>query len=189
MESSLVPCPTCSHQVSTSAESCPNCGHPLQEGIVKKFEHVQKIGGVVLFLISLILVGVQTTLLKMIGMANAGPGAEEISLLKVFLQTAPFTVAVAMIVTVWIKDSTTRRVWEGTVLSAIVLAVSIYLNSWLTGDSDSTVPLGNPFVMVMNSLLLYWRLYGAALFISSLILGSFLAWSINRLWPASLTKS
>jgi predicted amidophosphoribosyltransferase len=26
----LVPCPACNHQISTSAASCPNCGHPLK---------------------------------------------------------------------------------------------------------------------------------------------------------------
>lgn len=27
----LTPCPECEHQISESARSCPNCGHPLKQ--------------------------------------------------------------------------------------------------------------------------------------------------------------
>jgi len=187
-EINLIPCSACGHQISSAAASCPNCGHPRDPGFFGKVEKIQKIGGFVAIVISILVLGLQATALKAIGLSIAPPGAPEVTLTTVFLQTAPFTIAVTIIALVLRKEESSRGVWEGFVLAAIVLAVSVYLNAWLTGKEIGVPILGNPFVVVLNTLTYYWQLYGASLFVSSIVLGVFLAWAIDHLWPAKLSE-
>ncbi|MEQ1762182.1 MAG: hypothetical protein ABL984_03445 [Pyrinomonadaceae bacterium] len=189
METELIPCTICGHEISKAAASCPNCGHPRDQGLFAKVEKVQKIGGFIAILISLLVLGLQATALKLIGLSNAAPGAPEVSLTTVFLQTAPFTIAVTIIALVLKKEESSRGVWEGFVLAAIVLGASVYLNAWLTGKELGVSFFGNPFVVVLNTLLFYWKLYGASLFLSSIALGGFLAWAIDHLWPRGANKN
>lgn len=179
----LMPCEGCGHSISRSAASCPNCGHPVKAGIVSTFEQIQKVGGFVSIVISILVLGLQATVLKMIGVANAGPQAGEVTLTTVFLQTAPFTIAVTLIIIVLIKDKSTRQFSEVIGISCVILLGSVWLNSWLTGKGSLGSVLGNPFAIIFKTLSLYWLLYGASLFFSSIILGAFLAWTVTKLWP------
>lgn len=188
MQANLSPCTVCGHEISTAASTCPNCGHPRDNGLFAKVDKVQKIGGFVSILISIIVLGLQATAFKMIGLSNAAPGAPEVSLMAVFLQTAPFTIAVTVILYVLLTEESRIEVWEGIVMAAIVLGGSVFLNAWLNGTGSGTSVLGNPLVVIFKTLTLYWELYGPALFISSILLGGFLAWAIDHLWQGSVKK-
>jgi len=54
----LIKCSECGKEISSSAESCPNCGHPMSTGIkcptckstnVKKISGASKVGSAVMF--------------------------------------------------------------------------------------------------------------------------------------------
>ncbi|GGM41919.1 hypothetical protein GCM10011351_30010 [Paraliobacillus quinghaiensis] len=38
----LKPCPSCSHSVSTQAESCPKCGHPINPKTNTKTTYIEE---------------------------------------------------------------------------------------------------------------------------------------------------
>ena len=108
-------------------------------------------------------------------------------LLRVFLQTAPLTVAVAIIalahIRKWFDDFAQLLFFSAVALPASVLFASVVGN---LGSLPSFASI-NPVTFPTKALALYWRHYGASLLLSSLILGVFLAWAITKRLPVKLS--
>ena len=170
----LRPCPACTRQVSLKAASCPNCGHPFED----LWKAVKRVGGIVFIAVGILGLGLQTVLLKLV--KGQGVGGEE--LLPVFLQTAPLTIAVTLIVLSvlwkWVDGP-----FKFVVFSAMILFGSLILSSFLGNPKDIPNITGHPVFSLHKMVLYYWNIYGPSLFASALILGSFLAWAANKLWP------
>ncbi len=104
--------------------------------------------------------------------------------IEVFLQTAPLTIGVMLIAMAVI-----RKWWTETgpllFFSAAVLFASVFIGSWLGGLAGDASIQGNLGMVFFRTLRFYWRHYGPGLFLSSLILGVFLAWALSKEWPVS----
>ncbi len=169
----LKPCPACNRLLSPKAASCPNCGHPIDP-----WATVKRVGGIVFVAVAVLGLGLQTVLLKLV--KGQGVGGEE--LLPIFLQTAPLTIAVTLIVISvlwkWVDGPALFLV-----VSAMILFVSLLVSHFLGSTKDLPKVEGHPVFSLHTMLLFYWSLYGPTLFASAVILGSFLAWAANKLWP------
>ena len=178
----MVLCPACSRLISAQAASCPNCGHPTATlpSLEEKWTQIKKVGGLVAAAIIVLTLGAQAAFLKLVSGVASGEVAS--TLQNVFLQTAPFTIAVTIIgLTVvwnWI-DGFLQLI----AVSGVVLFLSLVLGSYLGGLGKLPEVGGNPVMMLVSALKFYWGHYGASLFVSSLILGIFLTWVISKLWP------
>ncbi len=130
--------------------------------------------------------GAQTTFLKFVGAESLNElGAT--TLLKVFLQTAPLTIAVTLIALAVIQ-----KWWEETApllfFAAAMLFLSVFLGSLLGGLGQMPSIQGNLGAVFFKSLAYYWRHYGPSLFLSSLILGVFLAWFMTKEGPQAIAR-
>ena len=170
----LTPCPACSRPLSPKAASCPNCGHPMEN----PWATVKRVGGIVFIAVGVLGLGLQTVLMKLV--KGQGIGSED--LLPIFLQTAPLSIAVTLIVLSmlwkWVEGP-----GQLLVVSAIILFASLILSSFLSSPKDLPKIEGHPVFSLHIILSYYWRVYGPSLFASAVILGSFLAWAANKLWP------
>jgi hypothetical protein len=58
----LIPCPTCSKEISSQASTCPNCGHPVAQGTTHQPRTSRS--GVIGLLIVLLLIGIAAAVTK-----------------------------------------------------------------------------------------------------------------------------
>ena len=181
----LVACPVCNRQVSSQAASCPNCGHPIASpspqpktsspSHAEKWAQVNRVGAVVSAAIVTLTLGVQAAFLNFVG----GPGGEGggAPLAQVFVQTAPLTIAVMIIAFAAMRDwFDSFGIWA--FFSGVTLLISTWLGAWLGGLSR--LPEGGN---IFSLIAFYLGYYGPAHFLSSLILGVFLAWVVAKFWP------
>ncbi len=178
----MILCPACSRLISAQAATCPNCGHPMATvpSLEQKWTQIKKVGGLVAAAIIVLTLGAQAAFLKLVSGVDSGEVAS--TLQNVFLQTAPFTIAVTIIgLTVmwkWIEGFL-----QLIAVTGVVLFVSLVLGSYLGGLGKLPEVGGNPGMMLVSALKFYWGHYGPSLFVSSLILGIFLTWVMTKLWP------
>ncbi|MEO8505506.1 MAG: hypothetical protein ABI609_16545 [Acidobacteriota bacterium] len=139
-------------------------------------------GGMVALVISTLTLGGQAVFLRLVKSDVSEASAD--TLFQVFVQTAPLTIAVAIvglaIIRKWV-DGFLKVV----LLSAWVLFASLQLGSRL-GRMGKLPTLGNGVLsVVFGATAFYWKIYGPSLFVSALVLGGFLAWVVNKVWPES----
>lgn len=175
-------CSACGHQVSTQAASCPHCGHPLAAPSAedKKWEEINRMGSLVAIVIATLTLGGQAVFLKLVKGDVSEASAD--TLLQVFLQTTPLTLAVMLVGVAVVRDWVDGFL-QTILLSAVALLVSLHLGSWLGGLGQPPAMENSVLGVVFGATVFYWKIYGASLFISSLVLGAFLAWVANKLWP------
>ena len=139
---------------------------------------VGRVGGIVFFAVGILGLGLQTVLMKLV----KGHGVAGEDLLPIFLQTAPLTIAVTLIVLSslwkWV-DGPLQFIGIG----ALILLASMYLGSYFGGPKELPKIDGHPVFSLPTIISFYWRVYGPGLFASAIILGSFLGWAANKLWP------
>jgi hypothetical protein len=102
------------------------------------------------------------------------------TLFQVFLQTAPLTLGVMLVGIAMLRE------WFDDGMLVFIVATmfaSLHLGSWLGGLG--TLPsMGEGWLtLLFGGIAFYWKVYGPSLFVSSIVLGAFLAWVVNKLWP------
>jgi hypothetical protein len=117
MKKSLIPCPSCSHGVSTAATSCPQCGHPLtpikspEEVARAEFDllwkRILRRAFAVATLLTLPSLTLPTLVAKLTSQGLAGTSDFE-KLLHTFMLTAPLSLTVGLLVVVVLQLG-----WEG----------------------------------------------------------------------------
>jgi hypothetical protein len=178
----LMPCPACGHQLSTHAASCPQCGHPMATHAAAHsgLDYSHHVGKLVLITLSVLTLGGQATFLT-VTRAGSVDEAGAASVMRVFLQTAPLTVALTLItlaiIRKWWDEASSLLFFAG-----VMLLASLFLGSWFGGLGNVSSVQGNLGTVLFRSMAFYWRHYGARLFVSSLILGPFLAFNLSRQW-------
>lgn len=139
---------------------------------------VKRVGRIVFIAVGVLGLGLQTVLMKLV--KGQGVGGED--LLPIFLQTAPLTMAVTLIVLSvlwkWVDGPV-----KFLVVAAMILFASLFLSLFLGDPKDLPKVKGHPVFSLHIMLAYYWRSYGPSLFASAVLLGSFLAWAANKLWP------
>jgi hypothetical protein len=182
----LVACPVCNRQVSSQAVSCPNCGHPLAASSAPPpkaasasradtWGDINRVGAVVSATIVTLTLGAQAAFVNFVGGPGGDGGAG--TLAQVFVRTAPLTIAVMIIALAAMKEwFESFGIWV--FFSGVILLVSTWLGAWLGGLSR--LPSGGN---IFSLIAFYLGYYGPAHFLSSLILGVFLAWVVTKFWP------
>ena len=154
-----------------------------RRGKVPEPRHVMSLVSLVVGVLSL---GAQTTFLKFVSAESLNElGAT--TLLKVFLQTAPLTIAVMLIALAAIQEWW-KEMAPLLFFAAAMLFLSVFLGSWFGGLGQMPSIQGNLGAVFFNSLAFYWRHYGPSLFLSSLILGVFLAWFMTKEGPQAIAR-
>lgn len=184
-QAKLMACPACGRQISMHAVSCPQCGHPVLPTVQPRYPGTEARHVVTLLqlAVAILTLGAQGTFHKIVSAENMTEIGDA-TLLKVFLQTAPLTIAVILITL-----AIMRKWWAETAstlfFAAVVLFLSVMFGSWFGGLGRLPAMQGNLGTVFFRALGVYWRAYGPGLFVSSLILGVFLAWTLENDWPGA----
>jgi hypothetical protein len=126
-------------------------------------------------LITLVGTSAQAALLKLLGLE------EPLTLLEVFLRTAPLTVAIALIILIFLSGSDAEERWMSVIFAMIILAIAGFISTAFAGLRVEPVWLGKsgpqgygiftPFVVIYAYLRGFYHAYGPPSFWSSVVLG------------------
>ena len=190
-------CGTCGNELPPGAEFCPTCG---PKGIVRPgaarrsrsrdnalpqqgkgrrrtfqedSEEILKVGSWVGLFVTFVGLGIHTVIVNRI--ASASP------ILAVIIDTVPLTMAIA-ILGVGILRGWFDEMHGGQLLLLLLIFIIPFVFSALLGIGDVAnwreVKFEGGLPGIIPSLLkYYWRTYGPGMFISSFVVGSFLAWA------------
>lgn len=177
----LITCPECKARISSKAAACPKCGLPMKgespPSWKKDIEEIRRVG----FWVWLVLSLPTLTLPAFIGKAIA-PGmmgqSEMQSLWDVLVLTVPLTSAVAIFGALMLREVIDSVVHY---LFLLVLVGTTLFSSWIGLGSDVSLSetwerSKNLNDFLAHLLINYWAAYGSWNFISSLVVGGFLAW-------------
>lgn len=191
----LILCPECKKQISSRALTCPMCGFPMQSAknaprtFKQDIADVGKTGFWIWLLISLPGLTVPTLIAKIMTPGNAG-STEVKAILDLLVLTMPLTLAVAFVgvgvLRKWVY-LTGKNPPGGGCIGALFLLIPLLVTTFVSnlfgldaGVSirDAWAKSGHPiFGFLANMLLGYAKAYGLWNFISSLVVGGFLAWA------------
>lgn len=187
-QAKLVACPACGRQISMHAVSCPHCGHPVLPTVQPRYPGTvtRHVGSLLQLAVLTLGLGAQGAFHKVVSAENLREIGDA-TLLRVFLQTAPLTIAVILI-TLAIMRKWWAEAASTLFFAAVVLFLSVMAGSWFGGLGHLPAMQGNLGTVFFRALGVYWRAYGPSLFFSSLMLGVFLAWTLQNDWPGELVQ-
>jgi zinc ribbon protein len=178
----LIPCPACGHQLSAQAISCPQCGHPIAAALPKPGESRASalFGPAMMAAMTFLTTGAGAAAVKLVT-AGRGEALSDDTLVRLYMQTTPLTIAVTLIAL-----SVIRKWWDDGAstlfFAAVVLLASVYLGSWFGNLGSLPSIQGSMITSSFRVLAFYWRHYGVSFFLASLLLGIFLAKVLSQQW-------
>ncbi len=152
---------------------------PQEPSLRETAADLGKGAGLVHLFVILLLNGFQAFFLKLTSNPVAFGGEEAATLLQVLFLTFPLTLSLALLISL-VPSLTSEGVGYGHLIFAGLL---LYAAAWLGNKVGAPIPVvsdmagGNPITFFVGAMRGYAVAYGPQLFISSFLLGGYIAWA------------